>query len=94
MKYHVSGSKVMAADLQNGMVVKALSGESLTAALNPGRINNASIIKADIMASNGVVHVIDAVLLPMEPAPAEETVVEIASSDATLTTLKNAVTKG
>ena len=65
----------------------------MTVALNPARINNASIMEPDILASNGVVHVIQAVLLPTESAPAEGTIVEIASSDAPLSTLKKAATK-
>ena len=65
----------------------------MTVALNPARNNNASIMEADILASNGVEHVIQAVLLPTESAPAAGTVVETASSDAALSTLKKAATK-
>jgi uncharacterized surface protein with fasciclin (FAS1) repeats len=68
LTYHVVSGKVMAADvlkLKNGTHVKTLNGESITVHNRHGvRINNAHVIKADIVCSNGVIHVIDAVLLP------------------------------
>lgn len=64
LKYHVLPGKVMSTDLKDGMQVETLSGKTVTISLNPVQVNKANVIKADIEASNGVIHVIDAVLLP------------------------------
>ncbi|WP_216827421.1 fasciclin domain-containing protein [Alkalihalobacterium elongatum] len=62
--YHVVPGKVMSGDLKDGMKVKTLAEKEVTISLNPTRVNKANVIKADIEASNGVIHVIDAVLVP------------------------------
>jgi uncharacterized surface protein with fasciclin (FAS1) repeats len=66
--YHVVSGKVLAADalkLKNGTEVKTLGGESIAIHNKHGvKINNATVIKADIECSNGVIHVINKVLLP------------------------------
>ena len=63
--YHVAAGKVMAADLSEGMMVETLNGASATISLANGpMIDGANIIAADVEASNGVIHVIDAVILP------------------------------
>ncbi|MBH0169983.1 fasciclin domain-containing protein [Fictibacillus sp. 18YEL24] len=62
--YHVVPGKVMSTDLQNGMKVKTLAGKEVIISLNPVKVNNATVVKPDVEASNGVIHVIDAVLLP------------------------------
>lgn len=62
--YHVVPGKVMSTDLQNGMKVKTLAGKEVIISLNPVQVNNATVVKPDVEASNGVIHVIDAVLLP------------------------------
>jgi uncharacterized surface protein with fasciclin (FAS1) repeats len=63
----VSG-RVMAADvvkLKNGTKVKTLNGKSLTVGLKKGvMVDKANVVKTDIKASNGVIHVIDSVILP------------------------------
>ena len=70
MTYHVVAAKVLSTDLANGDV-EALNGDSLTVNLDDGvKINDSNVIIADIEACNGVIHVIDAVLLP--PADDEE----------------------
>jgi uncharacterized surface protein with fasciclin (FAS1) repeats len=70
LTYHVVGAKVMAADVQAGKV-KTVSGAEITIGVSGGNVtitdgqgNVAKVIKTDIVASNGVIHVIDTVLLP------------------------------
>lgn len=64
-KYHVVSGKVMAADVKSGMV-KTVQGGDLNVKVADGKVtvNNATVVKADVGASNGVIHVIDTVLLP------------------------------
>jgi uncharacterized surface protein with fasciclin (FAS1) repeats len=65
--YHVVPGMVTSADLSDGMTAETLHGESLTFSVNDGvRVDDASVIAADIMTANGVVHLIDAVLLPAD----------------------------
>ena len=62
--YHVLGSKITSSQLINGQVV-TLSGEELTVNTTNGvKIENTTVTTADILASNGVVHIVDKVLLP------------------------------
>jgi uncharacterized surface protein with fasciclin (FAS1) repeats len=65
LTYHVVPGKVMAADVKTGKV-KTVNGQelSLTAAKSGVSVNNAKVITPDVAASNGVIHVIDAVVLP------------------------------
>ena len=65
LTYHVVPGKVMAADVKPGKA-KTVQGESLTLAAKNGAVtvNDARVIKTDITASNGVIHVVDSVLLP------------------------------
>jgi uncharacterized surface protein with fasciclin (FAS1) repeats len=62
--YHVVPGKVMSGDLKEGMKAKTVAEKELTISLNPIRVNKANVVKPDIEASNGVIHVIDEVLLP------------------------------
>jgi uncharacterized surface protein with fasciclin (FAS1) repeats len=67
LTYHVVSGKVMAADAMKLRSAKAVSGDTLSiAAMNGVTIDNARVVTADVAASNGVIHVIDAVLLPKE----------------------------
>ena len=62
--YHVIGSEVLSGALVNGPVV-TLNGQSVTVNLMSGvMINNSTVTVADVQADNGVVHIIDAVLVP------------------------------
>ena len=65
LKYHVVPGKVMAKDVKAGEVATAL-GKKATIAVKDGKvtIDGANVTKTDIKCTNGVIHVIDAVILP------------------------------
>lgn len=65
LTYHVVPGKVMAADVKPGPV-KTVEGSDLTISTAGGvvMVDKAKVIKTDIVASNGVIHVIDSVLMP------------------------------
>lgn len=66
--YHVVAGKVMAADVvkMNGKSAKTVEGQDAKIMVMGDKVmvNNANVVKTDIVAKNGVIHVIDAVLLP------------------------------
>jgi uncharacterized surface protein with fasciclin (FAS1) repeats len=65
--YHVVPGKVMSGDLSDGMEAETAQGAPVTISLADGvSVNGANVVTADIEASNGVIHVIDAVILPPE----------------------------
>ena len=65
LTYHVVPGKVMAADLTEGMKAKTVEGGEVTITLEGGpKVDGAVISSADIAASNGVIHVIDSVIMP------------------------------
>ncbi len=65
LTYHVVPGKVMSKDLTEGMTAATVQGGNVTFTLDGGaKINGAPISTADIEASNGVIHVIDQVILP------------------------------
>jgi uncharacterized surface protein with fasciclin (FAS1) repeats len=64
LTYHVVPGKVMAGDVKAGKVA-TVEGDSLTLATQGGvSVDRAKVVKADIVADNGVIHVIDSVLMP------------------------------
>jgi uncharacterized surface protein with fasciclin (FAS1) repeats len=65
LTYHVVAGKVMAADVKSGDV-KTVNGKEATLKVADGKvtIDKATVVKTDIAASNGVIHVIDTVLMP------------------------------
>ena len=64
LTYHVVAGKVMAADVKAGKV-KTVQGSELTVSTAGGvKVDNAKVIKTDIVADNGVIHVIDTVVMP------------------------------
>lgn len=66
LTYHVVPGKVKAADVVKLSEAKTVNGQDvdITVADNGVQINNAKVIKVDIGASNGVIHVIDTVIIP------------------------------
>ncbi len=65
LTYHVVPGKVMSTDLENGMEAETVQGETLTIMTEDGvTVNGVNVVTADIEASNGVIHVIDGVLMP------------------------------
>ncbi|MEN3034218.1 MAG: fasciclin domain-containing protein [Aquificaceae bacterium] len=63
--YHVVEGKVYSKDLKEGQKVKTVQGQSATISLKDGaKIDSAKIVKTDVEASNGVIHVIDTVIMP------------------------------
>lgn len=64
LTYHVVPGKVMAADVKAGKV-KTVQGSELTVSTMGGvMVDNARVVKTDILADNGVIHVIDTVVIP------------------------------
>jgi len=64
LTYHVVPGKVMAADVKAGKV-KTVQGSELTLGTMGGvTVDNAKVVQADVVASNGVIHVIDSVVIP------------------------------
>jgi uncharacterized surface protein with fasciclin (FAS1) repeats len=65
LTYHVVAGKVMAADVVKLKEAKTVEGQMVKIDTSNGvKIDNARVVKADVEASNGVIHVIDSVLLP------------------------------
>jgi uncharacterized surface protein with fasciclin (FAS1) repeats len=106
LTYHVVSGKVMAADVVNLDSATTVQGETVDITVQDGNVmvNDANVIITDIEGSNGVIHVIDAVILPpsmaagseeqmMDDASMEETpdIVDIAVSDGRFTTLVSAL---
>ena len=86
--YHVVSGKAMYGDLSDGMMIETLQGEEVKVTINNDGvfINDAKVTVADIEADNGVVHVIDAVLIPPT-----NTVVDVVVNSPDHTTLEAAV---
>ena len=103
LTYHVVSGAVHAKDLSDGESVKTVEGKTLAVSVSAKGvfINNAQVTTADVDASNGVVHIINAVLLPKAaptpapaaptPAPAGKTIVELAVATPDLSTLVTAL---
>ena len=65
LTYHVVSGAVMSTDLTDGMTATTVNGADITIGTEGGvTVNDANVVTADIVASNGVIHVIDAVILP------------------------------
>ena len=65
LTYHVVPGEVMSTDLSNGMTATTVNGADITIMTEGGvMVNEANVIAADVDASNGVIHVIDSVILP------------------------------
>jgi uncharacterized surface protein with fasciclin (FAS1) repeats len=66
LTYHVVSGKVMSSDLSDGMTAETVQGTAISINVSDYgvTVDGASVVQADIEASNGVVHVIDQVILP------------------------------
>lgn len=66
LKYHVVPGRVLSTDAAKGASVKSLQGTNVTTKSADGKVwvENATVVKADIVTSNGVIHVIDTVIMP------------------------------
>jgi len=89
--YHVVSGKVLASDLKNNEAVKTVEGADLKVTITGGTvmINDATVTTPNVMASNGVVHIVDMVLMP--PAPVTKNIVQLAQATPDLSTLVQAV---
>lgn len=97
LTFHVASGRVLSTDLSNGQNITTLEGGSVQITLRPGQVfvDRALVTAADNEASNGVVHIIDEVLVlppvPPPPPPGPQNIVELAQSVPTLSTLVTAV---
>jgi uncharacterized surface protein with fasciclin (FAS1) repeats len=67
LTYHVVSGKVMAADVMNLKSAKTVNGQAITISTGDSvKVDGAKVLKTDIECSNGVIHVIDSVILPRE----------------------------
>ena len=66
LTYHVVAGEAMSGDLSDGMSLETVQGEEVTISITDGNVmvNDANVVQADIETSNGVIHVIDKVILP------------------------------
>ena len=66
LTYHVVSGSVLSSALTDGLTATALNGDDVTFTVNDAgvKVNDANVVTADVVASNGVVHVIDKVLMP------------------------------
>ena len=65
LTYHVVSGRVMAADVGKLSSAKTVQGQSLSINTAKGvKVGTANVVKTDVLASNGVIHVIDSVLIP------------------------------
>ena len=99
LTYHVVEGAVMAETVVTLDSAKTVSGENVSITVNDDGVflnDTVQVIITDIVASNGVIHVIDGVLLPssmMAEEEMSETIVDIAVADGRFTTLVTAVTE-
>ena len=71
--YHVISAEVPSSAVTDGLVAEAVNGDDLTFSVGEGvMVNDANVVLADVPASNGVIHVIDKVLMPPVPITEED----------------------
>jgi len=87
--YHVVPAKVLAAQVVELDSADTVLGKPVAISVEDGKVmvNDSEVLITDIEASNGVIHVIDAVLIPPAEEVVEETIVDIAVADGRFTTL-------
>ncbi|MGB0602895.1 MAG: fasciclin domain-containing protein, partial [Candidatus Poseidoniaceae archaeon] len=90
LTYHVISGEVLSSALTDGMSVETLNGDNVTIGVGDNvTINDATVTTADVVSSNGVIHVIDKVLLPPEDGPGD--IPTIASSTGVHDVLVDAI---
>lgn len=91
LQYHVVSGKVKSTDLTNGNV-STLNGDVMVNLTNGVQVNNASVTSANIMAANGIIHLINEILLPENlMIPEMRNIFEIAQATPRLSTLVEAL---
>ncbi len=94
VQYHILGGAVTSSELSNGDVETLLPGESVIVDITDGvKINESEVIIADVSAINGVIHAVDAVLLPSFVSSAVGTISEVILFDNDFTVLAAALRK-
>lgn len=91
LKYHVVAGKVYSSDLISTASANTLNGKDVNLSL---LVNNARLVKTDIKCTNGVIHVIDTVIMPPASEPTmklDKTIVEVAKAAGSFDTLLTAV---
>lgn len=98
LEYHVLAANFHMKELMAVKIAKTFEGENVNVSDTGGiiKVGNAKVLKADVEASNGIVHVIDTVLMPpsMSPLPLKADIVQLAERNADLSTLVAALTAG
>ncbi|MCC5919938.1 MAG: fasciclin domain-containing protein [Cyclobacteriaceae bacterium] len=93
LQYHVVGALALSTDLSDGQEVSTLQGETITVSVSGGNVTlngSSSVVTADVRATNGVVHIIDEVLLPPSLSPST-TVIDAAGEREDLSILRAAL---
>jgi uncharacterized surface protein with fasciclin (FAS1) repeats len=93
LTYHVVAGSVLSTDLEDKTTTTAVNGDSLAFAVDADgvMVNDANVVSADVLASNGVVHVIDKVLMP--PIEIEPDIPTVAARTGVHTALVAALTQ-
>ncbi|WP_231585493.1 fasciclin domain-containing protein [Methanosarcina sp. WWM596] len=91
--YHVTNGTLMAENLANVSNITTLQGSELPVNVTDERtfVGEAEVLQANLTADNGVVHVIDAVLIPPKAPSEEKDIIETATEDGNFTTLLTAI---
>lgn len=68
LTYHVAPGTMMAADVVKAKIIKTVNGKEITVTVKDEEVfvDDAKVVKTDVMASNGVIHVIDKVIMPKD----------------------------
>lgn len=65
LTYHVVAGKALSSDLSDGQLIKTVNGQEVTVSVGDNvKVDGAVVVAADLEASNGVIHVIDTVIMP------------------------------